>query len=586
MAEPRAGELVTTNYGWVKPNPGGTDDIWGGYLNADLDSIDAIVHTIDVRGMTPGPQGPKGDPGATGPQGPQGNTGATGPQGNPGTAGATGPTGPASTVPGPTGPVGPTGPQGNTGATGPAGTNGATGPAGPTAVSTDAANSARLGSDTLIYVPTPVIPPGTVVSATPPASPQAGALWWDSVGGQLYVSFNDGNSTQWVIAVNATASLLPASTTVLGGVKVDGTTIQAAGDGTISTTVVPMGDNRIINGDMRIDQRNNGASGTANGYTVDRWNYYSNQAAKGTWGQKLNAIAGPVGFPYYLGFQSSSAYAPLAADQFIIQQYLEFDAVSDFAFGSASASSITLSFWARSSLTGTFGGAIQNNGASRNYPFTYSLPTANSWTKITLTIPGDTTGTWTVSGNSAALGVIFDLGTGSTYRAPANAWTSSPFISGATGAVSVVATNGATFYVTGVKLEIGSVATPYNRQSLAKSLADCQRYYEQSFVGQPSGSTIGLNQGNTVGGAQPTGNFRYSNSFKVAKRATPSLLGAHYRFIALDPSVYSISYLPFAPSISDGLIVLAVSLGLSLLATLYPSHSAASIMPAEALRYE
>ena len=90
--------------------------------------------------------------------------------------------------------------------------------------------------------------------------------------GQLYTFYNDGNSSQWVTASNATASLLPASTTVLGGVKVDGTTIKAAADGTISTTVVPMGDNRIINGDMRIDQRNNGASGTAiNGYTVDRW---------------------------------------------------------------------------------------------------------------------------------------------------------------------------------------------------------------------------------------------------------------------------------------------------------------------------
>ena len=137
--------------------------------------------------------------------------------------------------------------------------------------------STALFTDSLIYVPTPTIPPGTVVSDTAPASPQVvGQEWFDGVSGQLYVWYDDGNSGQWVIAVNAAASLLPASTTVLGGVKVDGTTIKAAPDGTISTTVVPMGDNRIINGDMRIDQRNGGASGTAlNAFPADRWFYNS-----------------------------------------------------------------------------------------------------------------------------------------------------------------------------------------------------------------------------------------------------------------------------------------------------------------------
>ena len=257
-----------------------------------------------------------------------------------------------------------------------------------------------------------------------------------------------------------------------------------------------LNDNRLINGDMRIDQRNNGASGTASGYTVDRWYFGAAQSGKLTWGRNLNAISGPAGFPYYFGVQSSSAYASIAADTFQLLQQLEGDAVSDFAWGAVNAQPVTLSFWAYSSLTGTFSADIR--GASiRSYPFTYSIPTANTWTKIVVTIPGDTAGAWALSGNAAALTVCFDLGSGSTYRGPANAWASTTYI-GVTGSVSLVGTNAATFYVTGVKLEVGSVATPYNRQSLAKSMADCQRYY-QAFGGHMQISGYGTAGGSIWG---------------------------------------------------------------------------------------
>ena len=199
---------------------------------------------------------------------------------------------------------------------------------------------------------------------------------------------------------------------------------------------------------------------------------------KGTWQRNYGGIVGPVGFPYYLGFGSSSAYASVAADYFVFSQPIEADAISDFAFGTSNAQPVTLSFWAQSSLTGTFSGALKNYAQTRAYPFTYSLPTANVWTKIAVTIPGDTGGTWVLNGNGGAMGLAFDLGNGSNNRGPAGAWASGGY-NGATGSVSLVGTNGATFYVTGVKLEIGSVATPFNRQSLAKSMADCQRYYQQ-----------------------------------------------------------------------------------------------------------
>ena len=311
-------------------------------------------------------------------------------------------------------------------------------------------------------------------------------------------------------AIPAPYVLPTASTTILGGVKVDGSTVTIAG-GTISssggaapsstpplmdgivavgtgttfaradhvhpTDTHSMGDNRIINGDMRIDQRNNGASGTATGYTVDRWAYYSSVAGLLTWGRLSPSAYGlSFGLGYSLNFTSLSAHTVGSSDNVQLYQAVEADMVTDFAWGTASAKSVTLSFWVNSSLTGTFSGAISGASPNRTYPFSYSVPAANTWTKIVVTIPGDTGGTWTMSGNAAAIIVQFDLGCGSSSRGPANAWASAGYI-GVTGSVSVVATNAATFALTGVKLEIGSVATPFNRQSLAKSMADCQRYY-------------------------------------------------------------------------------------------------------------
>jgi hypothetical protein len=277
----------------------------------------------------------------------------------------------------------------------------------------------------------------------------------------------------------------------------------------LSPTVAPgINDNRVINGDMRIDQRNGGASGTAAGvYTVDRWQFNATQTGKGSWQRATFGL----GFPYALYFVSSSAYTPLAGDTFFIGQPIEADMVSDFQWGTANAQPVTLSFVVLSSLTGTFGGSIRNAANTRSYPFSYSIPTASVATRISITIPGDTAGTWVTSGNAASMTLLFDLGTGATYRGPAGAWAATQY-NGATGTVSVVAINAAFFYVTGVKLEIGSVATPYNRQSLAKSLADCQRYYQ----------TIG--QAMLVSGYSAAGNNLYfPMPFPVVMRAVPTV---------------------------------------------------------------
>ena len=419
--DPKAGELVTANYGWTKPTVGASDDQWGGYLNADLDGIDSTVKSVS-----------------------------------------------------------------------------------------------------------------TVANAAYPASNPAG-----------YITAS---------AIPAPYVLPTASTTILGGVKVDGSTVTAAGDGTLTShasggipeaptdgklysrqnsawtpTVVPLGDNRIINGDMRIDQRNAAAGGTATGFTVDRWSYTGVQANKGTWQRAASAPVG--GFPYALIFTSSSAYTPLAADTFFFAQSIEADMISDFQWGTAQAQPVTLSFWGYSSISGTFSGAIGNYAGTRGYPFTFSMPTANTWTKFAVTIPGDTAGAWVTSGNGGAMTVHFDLGSGANYRAAAGAWASANLV-GATGAVNVVATNGAQFLVTGVKLEIGSIATPYNRQSLAKSMADCQRYYQTGPNNLWCGSTTS------------TGVYYIVPSFVVTMRAAPTVTLTYnnaYGFPASIPAAGSIT---------------------------------------------
>jgi hypothetical protein len=263
-------------------------------------------------------------------------------------------------------------------------------------------------------------------------------------------------------------------------------TLDTGGNATVGNTLV-MGSsflrNRIINGNMTIDQRNSGAQITAanlttGSYMVDRWVYISSQAAKFTAQQNAGAVTSAVGFPNYLGMTVASAVTVGASDYFAIAQSIEGFNFADLAWGTASAKTITLSFQVYSSLTGTFGGAFINFAATRSYPFAYTVSSANTWTTVSITIPGDTSGTWVGSTNAGAASLRLSLGAGSTFSGTAGAWATQNYVS-ATGAVSVVGTASATFYVTGVQLEVGSVATPFERQIYSNQLAQCQRYYNQ-----------------------------------------------------------------------------------------------------------
>ena len=270
--------------------------------------------------------------------------------------------------------------------------------------------------------------------------------------------------------------------------------------------------NRIINGAMVIDQRNAGASftqTTTTTYTLDRFAAQGTVASKYTVQQNAGSVTPPVGFTKYLGVTSSSAYSVGSSDAFTIQQFIEGFNIADLAWGTANAKTVTLSFQVYSSLTGTFGGALRNGSYNRSYPFTYTISSANTWTAISITVAGDTTGTWSTD-NSAGINLVFGLGVGSTYSGTAGAWAGTNYNS-ATGATSVVGTNGATFYITGVQLEKGSTATSFDYRPYGTELALCQRYFEMFGDGCP----LSL---------QTSTSYQLSARFLVEKRATPTFV--------------------------------------------------------------
>ena len=237
------------------------------------------------------------------------------------------------------------------------------------------------------------------------------------------------------------------------------------------------GRNRIINGAMTIDQRNAGAAVTASGsYAVDRFVTFN--TTDGAFSSQQDSSA-PVGFVKSLKTTVTTSDSSLTTNQsLILFQKVEGYNFADFGWGTANAKTVTLSFWVRSSLTGTFGGSLRNSGATRSYPFTYTITVADTWEQKSITVAGDTTGTWETD-NGVGVIVYWGLGVGPDRSATAGAWASGGYFS-ATGATSVVGTSGATFYITGVQLEAGSVATPFcpaGGGSYGAELALCQRYY-------------------------------------------------------------------------------------------------------------
>ena len=298
-------------------------------------------------------------------------------------------------------------------------------------------------------------------------------------------------------------------------VTLNGTSGLVFSDGTIQGTAGAMAfRNKIINGEMRIDQRNVGGSVTAGSlqYTIDRWRELAEPASKFTIQRNAGSVTPPDGFTNYLGMTSSSAYSLTAGNYQVMQQFIEGLNIVDLAWGTSNAKAVTVSFWVRSSLTGTFGGSLQNGAQNRSYPFTYTISAANTWEYKTVTIAGDTTGTWATD-NSRGIGLQFSLGVGSTNSGPAGAWAAADYRS-ATGAVSVVGTSGATLYITGVQLEKAAAATSFEHRPIGTELALCQRYYWRS-----TSTSVLFHDGYNTAGAYSTNLF----TLPVPMRAVPTM---------------------------------------------------------------
>jgi hypothetical protein len=279
--------------------------------------------------------------------------------------------------------------------------------------------------------------------------------------------------------------------------------------------------NRLINSAMVIDQRNAGASVTPTDaqYCVDRWRAVASAASKFTVQQSTTA---PDGFTNSLLLTSSSAYTPSTSEAFGILQLIEGFNCSDLMFGTATAKTITVSFWVRSSLTGTFGGFLTNASFNRAYPFTYTINSANTFEQKTVTIAGDTTGTWATN-SSGCIGVGFSIGAGATLSATAGAWGAGTKL-GATGQTQLISTSGATFYITGVQLEKGSTATSFDYRPFGTELALCQRYFEKSydtFSPVPTNTTLGNHVG--IVDTQSLTAIAANIGFRVEKRTNPTM---------------------------------------------------------------
>ena len=343
----------------------------------------------------------------------------------------------------------------------------------------------------------------SVTSGTNSSSTTSGALQVRGGVGITGNAFIGGTTT----ITNTTASVSSSSgaLVVAGGVGI-GQTLFIGGNLYQNTNAITAFDtgfrNRIINGDGFIDQRSDGSSTTPGvGATtfIDRWKMNVFGSGRLTIGKNYGAVSSPDGFVSYIGMKTTTTSTPGVNDYNFLSQVIEGVNTIDLQWGTANAKPIALSFWAYSSLTGTFGGSVRNYGSyNRSYPFTYTISSSNTWEKKTVVIPGDTTGTWTTS-HLFGIEIIFVVSNGTTWQATPFTWVAENRTGPSTSLVNLIGTLNATLYLTGIQAEIGSVATPYERRNYGHEFALCQRYYQITEV--------------RTGGYHTTGNFLRGSVF-------------------------------------------------------------------------
>jgi len=274
--------------------------------------------------------------------------------------------------------------------------------------------------------------------------------------------------------------------------------------------------NLIINGSMAIDQRNGGSSVTPTAdqtYVLDRFGAGLSVASKFSLEQTTTV---PAGFKNSMKATVVSAYTPGASEWFGFFQKVEGLNTSHLDFGTSNAKTLTLSFWVRSSVTGDYGFSLANSAQNRAYPVLYNISAADTWEHKTITIAGDTSGTWLTT-NGVGLILLWSLGAGSSFLQTANAWGTGLGL-GTTGQTNWITNAAATFYITGVQLELGETATPFEHRSYGDELARCQRYYVQLINGSDHSVSIGSALGSGANQA------RAVVQFPVEMRSSPSIV--------------------------------------------------------------
>jgi len=271
--------------------------------------------------------------------------------------------------------------------------------------------------------------------------------------------------------------------------------------------------NRLINGGMVIDQRNSGASvnlSSSTVFLVDRW---AARLGTSTGSTGIRSTTAPAGFINSTLLTIGTGASPSAGTGTnYYNQIIEGFNCADLGWGTANAQPVTLSFWVRSSLTGSFGVCVANNDINPSYPTSYTINAANTWEYKTITVPGPTSGTFATD-NTGSLRIIFDWGNGSDYKGTANTWANADYRGGATGTTNICATSGATWYITGVQLEEGTAASPFENRLYGTELALCQRY---CYVSIGANSLV-------AGAAQASDNVYMKYVLPVPMRATPSI---------------------------------------------------------------
>ena len=284
----------------------------------------------------------------------------------------------------------------------------------------------------------------------------------------------------------------------------------------MATSGRPMSNrNLIINGAMQIAQRNTSVTGiTSSGYyTADRWRMEVDSA--GTWTMNVESSA-----PTNTEFRKSAnvicttADSSLAAsDLLFFRQRIEGQNVQGIKKGTSAAESLTVSFWVKSSNTGTYICDFADIDNTRQISKSYTINTAHTWEKKTITVPPDTTGQFD-NDNGNSLNLIFWLAAGTDFTSGtlnSSAWASIVSANRAVGQLNLANASGNYWAVTGIQLETGTVATPFEMRNIGQELALCQRYYQNNF------------QRSTGGGVYNSTSFGAIKAFIVTMRASPTV---------------------------------------------------------------